>query len=112
MTDFTCELCKRTAPQLALGDVREPGRTYRNPWSVEVSGEIGNPHDNSWGELAEPLGADTLLHGRFGEARELVTVRQGGHVQAKPGEKRRFSAEPGHLHVFDSQTGKRIADAG
>jgi sn-glycerol 3-phosphate transport system ATP-binding protein len=46
------------------------------------------------------------------EARELVTVRQGGHVQAKPGEKRRFRAEPGHLHVFDSQTGKRIADAG
>ena len=37
-------------------------------------------------ELAEPLGADTLLHGRFGEARELVTVRQGGHVLAKPGE--------------------------
>ena len=63
-------------------------------------------------ELAEPLGADTLLHGRFGEARELVTVRQGGHVQAKPGEKRRFRAEPGHLHVFDLQTGKRIADAG
>ncbi|MBN8749629.1 MAG: sn-glycerol-3-phosphate import ATP-binding protein UgpC [Variovorax sp.] len=63
-------------------------------------------------ELAEPLGADTLLHGRFGEARELVTVRQGGHVQAKPGERRRFQAEPGHLHLFDSQTGKRIADAG
>ena len=62
-------------------------------------------------ELAEPLGADTLLHGRFGEARELVTVRQGGHVLAKPGEKRRFAAEPGHLHLFDSQTGKRIADA-
>ncbi len=28
-------------------------------------------------ELAEPLGADTLLHGRFGAARELVTVRRG-----------------------------------
>jgi sn-glycerol 3-phosphate transport system ATP-binding protein len=62
-------------------------------------------------ELAEPLGADTLLHGRFGEARELVTVRQGGHVIAKPGEKRRFKADPGHLHLFDSQTGKRIAEA-
>jgi sn-glycerol 3-phosphate transport system ATP-binding protein len=61
-------------------------------------------------ELAEPLGADTLLHGRFGEARELVTVRQGGHVIAKPGEKRHFKAEPGHLHLFDSQTGRRIAD--
>jgi sn-glycerol 3-phosphate transport system ATP-binding protein len=62
-------------------------------------------------ELAEPLGADTLLHGRFGEARELVTVRQGGHVLAKPGEKRHFKAEPGHLHLFDSQSGRRIADA-
>ncbi len=62
-------------------------------------------------ELAEPLGADTLLHGRFGEARELVTVRQGGHVLAKPGEKRRYKAEPEHIHLFDSQTGKRIDDA-
>ncbi|MDP1840559.1 MAG: sn-glycerol-3-phosphate import ATP-binding protein UgpC [Reyranella sp.] len=62
-------------------------------------------------ELAEPLGADTLLHGHFGDARELVTVRQGGHVLAKPGDKRRFAADPGNLHLFDSQSGKRIADA-
>ena len=62
-------------------------------------------------ELAEPLGADTLLHGRFGEARELVTVRQGGHVLAKPGEKRRFSIGATRLHLFNSQTGKRIPDA-
>ena len=62
-------------------------------------------------ELAEPLGADTLLHGRFGAARELVTVRQGGHVIARPGEKRHFKAEPNHLHLFDSETGKRFADA-
>jgi sn-glycerol 3-phosphate transport system ATP-binding protein len=62
-------------------------------------------------ELAEPLGADTLLHGRFGEASEVVTVRQSGHVQATPGEKRRFKADPGHLHLFDSESGKRIADA-
>ena len=61
-------------------------------------------------ELAEPLGADTLLHGRFGAARELVTVRQGGHVIARPGEMRRFKAEPDHLHLFDSQTGKRFPD--
>jgi sn-glycerol 3-phosphate transport system ATP-binding protein len=61
-------------------------------------------------EMAEPLGADTLLHGHFGDARELVTVRQGGHVLAKSGEKRRFKADPGHLHLFDSQTGKRFAD--
>jgi sn-glycerol 3-phosphate transport system ATP-binding protein len=61
-------------------------------------------------ELAEPLGADTLLHGRFGAAHELVTVRQGGHIIAQPGEKRHFKADPGHLHLFDSQSGKRIAE--
>ena len=61
-------------------------------------------------ELAEPLGADTLLHGRFGTARELVTIRQGGHVMAKPGEKRRFNIDSRNLHLFDSQSGKRIAD--
>ncbi|HLG46676.1 MAG TPA: sn-glycerol-3-phosphate import ATP-binding protein UgpC [Reyranella sp.] len=62
-------------------------------------------------ELAEPLGADTLLHGRFGDARELVTVRQGGHVTAAPGEQRRFSIGATRLHLFDSQTGRRIPDA-
>jgi len=62
-------------------------------------------------ELAEPLGADTLLHGRFGDARELITVRLGGHVTAKPGELRRFTIGATRLHLFDSQTGKRIADA-
>ncbi len=62
-------------------------------------------------ELAEPLGADTLLHGRFGDARELVTVRQAGHVLAKPGDKRRYSVGATRLHLFDSQTGTRIPDA-
>jgi len=62
-------------------------------------------------EMAEPLGADTLLHGRFGDARELVTVRQGGHVTAQSGETRRFAIGATRLHLFDSQTGKRIADA-
>ena len=61
-------------------------------------------------ELAEPLGADTLLHGRF-SAQELVTIRQDGHVLAQPGEKRRFSIDPARLHLFDSQSGRRIASA-
>ena len=59
-------------------------------------------------ELAEPLGADTLLHGRFGDTRELMTVRQAGHVLAKPGEKRRFNIHAAHVHLFDAQTGRRI----
>ena len=62
-------------------------------------------------DMAEPLGADTLLHGRFGAAGEPVTVREGGNVQVKAGEKRRFSVGTTRLHLFDSQTGKRIPDA-
>jgi len=62
-------------------------------------------------EMAEPLGADTLLHGRFGAARELITVRQGGHVTAAPGEVHRFTIGATRLHLFDSQSGRRIPDA-
>jgi sn-glycerol 3-phosphate transport system ATP-binding protein len=62
-------------------------------------------------ELAEPLGADTLLHGRVGAARELMTIRQPGHVIAKPGEKRRFNIDARNLHLFEQQSGKRLADA-
>jgi sn-glycerol 3-phosphate transport system ATP-binding protein len=61
-------------------------------------------------ELAEPLGADTLLHGRFGAAREMVTVRQDGHVRAQLGEKLRYAIDPARLHLFDSESGRRIAD--
>ena len=62
-------------------------------------------------EMAEPLGADTLLHGRVGAVRELMTIRAPGHVLAKPGEKRRFNIDSKNLHLFDQQSGKRIADA-
>ena len=98
-----------------------PMDVYDRPASVFVAGFIGSPAMNFLAakvgadrksiELAEPLGADTLLHGRFGSARELVTVRQGGHVIARPGENRHFKTDPGHLHLFDTQTGKRLADA-
>jgi sn-glycerol 3-phosphate transport system ATP-binding protein len=61
-------------------------------------------------EMAEPLGADTLLHGKFGGDRSLITVRQSGHVIARPGERRRFNAEGRNLHLFEPDSGKRIAD--
>jgi sn-glycerol 3-phosphate transport system ATP-binding protein len=95
------------------------GRTTEAPAGTPVALGVRPEHLSSFTsgplefeiELAEPLGADTLLHGRFGASRELVTVRQSGHVLAKPGEKRRFNADAKYLHLFDSQTGKRISDA-
>ena len=41
----------------------------------------------------------------------VLRSSEWGWVLAKPGDKRRFAADPGNLHLFDSQSGKRIADA-
>jgi sn-glycerol 3-phosphate transport system ATP-binding protein len=60
-------------------------------------------------EMVEPLGADTLLHGRFGPAHELVTVRVGGHVTAQNHQRLNFRADPAHLHVFAGEGGRRIS---
>jgi sn-glycerol 3-phosphate transport system ATP-binding protein len=60
-------------------------------------------------EMVEPLGADTLLHGHFGESRDDVTVRMPGHVQIKGGELRRFAVDAANVHLFDAESGHRIA---
>ena len=59
-------------------------------------------------EMVEPLGADTLLHGHFGDSREDVTVRMPGHVQIKGGEMRRFAVDAANVHLFDADSGQRI----
>jgi sn-glycerol 3-phosphate transport system ATP-binding protein len=60
-------------------------------------------------EMVEPLGADTLLHGHFGDSKEDVTVRMPGHVQIKGGDTRRFAVDAAHVHLFDTGTGARVA---
>ena len=42
--------------------------------------------------------------------RSMITVRQSGHVIARPGERRRFNSEGRNLHLFEPDSGKRIAD--
>ncbi|MBL8675671.1 MAG: TOBE domain-containing protein, partial [Rhodospirillales bacterium] len=85
--------------------------------SVGIRPEHLTPHGGAGAalaltvEMAEPLGADTLLHGRFAGADGLVTVRLPGHVRAAPGEKRTFAVESGQLHLFDAATGRRIGAA-
>ncbi|MCW5748509.1 MAG: TOBE domain-containing protein [Alphaproteobacteria bacterium] len=60
-------------------------------------------------DMVEPLGADTLLHGHFGESREGITVRMPGHVQIKGGEMRRFAVDAANVHLFDAESGARLA---
>jgi len=58
--------------------------------------------------LVEHLGADTLLHGHFGNDETDLTLRQSGTHLAKAGEVLPITITPNHIHLFDPETEKRI----
>ncbi len=61
-------------------------------------------------QMSEPLGANTLLHGRLGEAGDAITISLPGvHVTADRQTVLRFSVDPVNLHLFDPATGERLA---
>ncbi len=59
-------------------------------------------------EVVELLGADTLVHGHFGNDRTDLTVRMGGIHDLKHGEVLPLKVSPDHLHLFDSGSGARL----
>ena len=59
--------------------------------------------------LSEPLGANTLLHGRLeGSNAEFTASLPGVHVSQNKGHELRLSVQPGHAHLFDPNTQLRI----
>jgi sn-glycerol 3-phosphate transport system ATP-binding protein len=59
-------------------------------------------------ELAERLGADTILHGKLAGADTPCTVRTPGTLPTRLGETVRFAIRPEHLHFFDPESGRRL----
>ncbi len=58
--------------------------------------------------LAEPLGANTLIHGAIsGTAEEFTISLPGVHVLDADKRQMRFSVEPGKAHLFDASSGLR-----
>ena len=58
--------------------------------------------------LAEPLGANTLLHGTLAPTQAAFTVSLPGvHVLGANLQKMRFSFAPEAAHIFDAATGQR-----
>jgi sn-glycerol 3-phosphate transport system ATP-binding protein len=57
-------------------------------------------------ELVEALGADTLVHGRLGEA--AVTLRLPGNTVVREGDRLPLALPRESVHVFDGQTGRRL----
>jgi len=59
--------------------------------------------------LAEPLGANTLLHGKLAGADDAFTVSLAGvHKVSAGGPAIRLSIAPENIHLFDAQHGGRL----
>ena len=62
-------------------------------------------------QMAEPLGANTLLHGRVEGSDLPITVSLAGVHRIEAGQARKgFSVNPDHIHLFDPVTGKRLEE--
>ncbi|MEP2532608.1 sn-glycerol-3-phosphate import ATP-binding protein UgpC [Shimia sp.] len=59
-------------------------------------------------QMGEPLGANTLLHGRLDGTTDAFTISVPGVHHAVAGETIRFSVDPNNMHFFDTDTGQRI----
>jgi sn-glycerol 3-phosphate transport system ATP-binding protein len=57
-------------------------------------------------ELVEPLGSESVLHGRLPSG-EALTARVAGAVPASAGALR-LAIPPDEAHVFDAETGRRL----
>ncbi len=60
-------------------------------------------------QMSEPLGANTLLHGRLSAGGDAITISLPGvHPTDDKSVAKRFSVEPAHIHLFDPTSGKRL----
>jgi sn-glycerol 3-phosphate transport system ATP-binding protein len=56
----------------------------------------------------EQLGADTLVHGHFGEDKNSLTIRLSDIKQFEKHTILPLTVPPVKLHLFDKESGKRI----
>ncbi len=60
-------------------------------------------------QMSEPLGANTLLHGKMRNTSDVIVVSLAGvHEVGDKGTTRRFSVDPRDIHLFDPATEQRL----
>ncbi|MEO0864123.1 MAG: TOBE domain-containing protein, partial [Pseudomonadota bacterium] len=84
------------------------------PVKFGIRPEHMNPDDNGplsvAVQMTEPLGANTLLHGRLpGHADSFTISLPGVHAMPERDAPLRFSVQKGQSHIFDPTTGLRLA---
>ncbi|MCF2872558.1 sn-glycerol-3-phosphate import ATP-binding protein UgpC [Octadecabacter sp. G9-8] len=100
---------------LKIGDAIVPSNLNENgPVTVGIRPEHIIPDENGplsiTVQMGEPLGANTLLHGRISGTQDAFTLSIAGVHHATTGDVIRFGVDPGNLHFFDPQTGDRLPD--
>jgi multiple sugar transport system ATP-binding protein len=58
-------------------------------------------------DVVEPTGAETHLYGKIGGTTWCVTTRQRSTVE--PGQRVALRFPAGHIHLFDTESGRRLA---
>ncbi len=59
-------------------------------------------------QLAEPLGANTLLHGKLATGASFTASLPGVHTAGQGSGTLRLSVAPEHIHLFDAHSGARL----
>ena len=59
-------------------------------------------------QMGEPLGANTLLHGRLDGTSDAFTISLPGVHHTVAGQVIRFAVDPRHMHLFNIKSGERI----
>jgi len=60
-------------------------------------------------DVSEPLGADTLVHGRTADDGHEMTVRLRGHVTLQGGADLAVAVDASQVQLFDRDSGQRLA---
>ena len=60
-------------------------------------------------QMSEPLGANTLLHGKLTSSEDAITISLPGvHPVGDKSHPMRFTVDPANIHLFDPATGQRL----
>jgi len=91
-------------------DWNVPASTYTlgiRPEQFRLARPGETPHLVLSVDVAEELGADTLLHGKVGDEEMVVRVpsQSGYHDNSKPG----LVLDVARSHLFDTESGLRVA---
>jgi sn-glycerol 3-phosphate transport system ATP-binding protein len=97
---------------LARRWVGEAGRTVTlgiRPEHLHPAESQANGPIHLRASLVEALGADTVVHGQIAGSDEALAIRLAGTSRVAAGDRLVLAPDPERLHLFDPQTGRRLA---